>query len=89
MSKPGSPHAAPQCTAIPAWIMLLAIKAYRLILSPWIGNQCRFYPTCSHYAEEAIQTHGALMGAYLTLRRLAKCHPWHQGGCDPVPPPRS
>lgn len=89
MSKPGSPQAAPQGTTTPAWIMLLAIKAYRLILSPWTGNQCRFYPTCSHYAEEAVQSHGALMGAYLTLRRLAKCHPWHQGGCDPVPPPRS
>ncbi|MEX2962457.1 membrane protein insertion efficiency factor YidD [Microbulbifer sp. TYP-18] len=67
----------------------LAIKLihlYRLIASPWIGNQCRFYPTCSFYAEEALTTHGFLKGGYLTLRRLIKCHPWHPGGLDPVPP---
>lgn len=75
-------------TAIPAVLMIYLIKAYRFILSPWIGNQCRFHPSCSCYAEEAIRSHGALMGGYLTLRRLGKCHPWHEGGCDPVPPPR-
>lgn len=66
----------------------LAIKlihAYRYLVSPWVGNQCRFYPTCSHYAEEAINTHGLIKGGYLMIRRLLKCHPWHCGGIDPVP----
>lgn len=60
------------------------IHGYRYVLSPWIGNQCRFYPTCSHYAEDAISTYGVTKGSYLTLRRLLKCHPWHAGGFDPV-----
>jgi hypothetical protein len=72
-----------------AALMLLGIRIYRLVLSPWIGNQCRFQPTCSRYAEEAIQQHGPLRGAWMTLRRLGRCHPWHEGGYDPVPPPRS
>ena len=62
-----------------------SIHGYRYLLSPWIGNQCRFYPSCSHYAEEAINTYGLSKGGYLTLRRLLKCHPWHKGGIDPVP----
>ncbi|WP_250460676.1 membrane protein insertion efficiency factor YidD [Microbulbifer litoralis] len=69
----------------------LAIKlihVYRYLASPWVGNQCRFYPTCSHYAEEALKTHGFLKGGYLSVRRLIKCHPWHPGGLDPVPPAR-
>ncbi len=61
------------------------IHVYRFLLSPWIGNQCRFYPSCSHYAEEALNKHGFLKGAYLSVRRLLKCHPWHAGGLDPVP----
>lgn len=67
----------------------LAIKlihVYRYLASPWVGNQCRFYPTCSHYAEEALKAHGFLKGGYLSARRLIKCHPWHPGGMDPVPP---
>ncbi len=71
---------------LPAAALIGLIKLYRLILSPWIGNQCRFYPSCSHYGEEAIRHHGAVRGSWLTLRRLGKCHPWHEGGCDPVPP---
>jgi putative membrane protein insertion efficiency factor len=66
-------------------LFLILIRVYRLLLSPWFGSQCRFYPTCSVYAEEAIQTHGAMKGVYLTVRRLGKCHPWHTGGVDPVP----
>jgi len=66
-------------------LMLLAIRAYRYLLSPWWGNQCRFDPTCSEYAIGAIQEHGALRGGWLALRRLTKCHPWHRGGFDPVP----
>lgn len=66
-------------------VVLIFIKGYRLILSPWIGNQCRFYPTCSHYAEDAYQQHGFIKGSYLTLRRIIRCNPWHKGGYDPVP----
>jgi putative membrane protein insertion efficiency factor len=66
-------------------LMLLVIRAYRYLLSPWWGNQCRFDPTCSEYAMQAIQEHGALRGSWLALRRLGKCHPWHRGGFDPVP----
>lgn len=65
--------------------LLLLIRLYRLLLSPWSGHQCRFYPSCSHYAEEAIQQHGAVAGCRLTLKRLGKCHPWHEGGIDLVP----
>lgn len=65
--------------------LLKLIQLYRLILSPWIGQQCRFYPTCSHYGEEAIRRFGAMKGSWLTLKRLLKCAPWHQGGFDPVP----
>jgi putative membrane protein insertion efficiency factor len=64
------------------------IRAYQYLISPLLGNHCRFYPSCSHYAAEAIETHGALRGSWLALRRLSRCHPWHEGGVDPVPPPR-
>ena len=67
------------------WLALRLIWLYRYLLSPWVGNQCRFYPSCSHYAEEAIASHGFLIGSYLTLKRLLKCHPWHPSGLDPVP----
>lgn len=68
-----------------ARILIMIIKAYQYLLSPWVGNQCRFSPTCSHYACEALRKHGALRGSWLTLRRLLRCHPWHTGGHDPVP----
>jgi len=70
------------------WLLIKLIHVYRYLASPWVGNQCRFYPTCSRYSEEAIETHGAIKGGYLTVRRLIKCHPWHPGGLDPVPPAR-
>jgi uncharacterized protein len=66
-------------------ILLTVVKAYRLILSPWLGTACRFEPTCSAYALDALEMHGATTGSYLTLKRLARCHPWCQGGKDPVP----
>lgn len=66
-------------------ILLACIKAYRFLLSPWIGQHCRFYPTCSSYAFTAIERFGALRGGWLTLLRLLRCHPWHVGGVDPVP----
>ncbi len=61
------------------------IQAYRYFLSPWLGFQCRFYPTCSLYAKEAFQKHGWWTGAYLALLRVLRCHPWHPGGTDAVP----
>jgi uncharacterized protein len=61
------------------------VRAYRWLLSPWLGNQCRFVPTCSQYGIDALQRHGALAGTYLTAARLARCHPWCEGGVDGVP----
>ena len=61
------------------------IRAYQLTLSPFIGHQCRFYPTCSNYALAALDSRGPLEGAWLALRRLSKCHPFHPGGFDPPP----
>lgn len=66
-------------------LLLAAIRGYRYLLSPWWGGQCRFTPTCSQYAMDAIQEHGSMRGTWLALRRVSKCHPWHQGGFDPVP----
>lgn len=67
-------------------LLIALIDAYRLLLSPFFGTQCRFLPTCSAYAREAIELHGAIKGTWLTIRRLGKCHPWHEGGIDNVPP---
>jgi putative membrane protein insertion efficiency factor len=61
------------------------IRAYQYLLSPLLGNSCRFYPTCSTYSTEALQTHGFCYGIYLSLKRILRCHPWCQGGFDPVP----
>jgi putative membrane protein insertion efficiency factor len=63
-----------------------AVRAYELILRPVIGAHCRFYPSCSAYAREAISTHGAGRGSLLAGRRILRCNPWHPGGFDPVPP---
>lgn len=68
-----------------ARLLLALIRGYRYLLSPWWGRSCRYTPTCSEYAVEAIERHGALAGAWLALRRVARCHPWHAGGFDPVP----
>lgn len=68
-----------------ALLMLGAIRLYQLTLSPWVGRECRYLPTCSQYAAEAIERHGALKGGYLTIMRLARCHPLGGRGYDPVP----
>jgi putative membrane protein insertion efficiency factor len=68
-----------------ARVLLALVAAYRYLLSPMLGRSCRFFPTCSEYAMEALARHGALRGTWLTVRRVARCHPWHPGGYDPVP----
>lgn len=65
--------------------LIAVVKAYRLLLSPWLGSSCRFEPTCSQYSLQALQSHGAAAGTYLTVARIARCHPWCEGGFDPVP----
>ena len=67
-------------------LLIGLVKGYRLLLSPWLGQSCRFEPTCSVYAIGALEQHGAARGSYLTLRRIARCQPWCEGGHDPVPP---
>jgi len=66
-------------------LVIGAIRVYQIALSPYFGNQCRFYPTCSEYAKEAVAKHGALKGSWLAIRRIGRCHPYHPGGHDPVP----
>lgn len=68
-----------------AHLLALPVRAYRLFLSPWLGHGCRFQPTCSVYALEALEAHGGLRGGWLALRRLCRCHPWGGAGYDPVP----
>jgi uncharacterized protein len=62
------------------------ITAYRWLVSPLLAPSCRYYPSCSAYALDAVEAHGALRGAWLATKRIARCHPWHAGGVDPVPP---
>ncbi|MBC7888781.1 MAG: membrane protein insertion efficiency factor YidD [Ferruginibacter sp.] len=66
--------------------LIALIKLYQLIISPWLGNQCRYTPTCSQYGIEALQKHGPLKGLWLTIKRIARCNPWGGHGHDPVPP---
>jgi uncharacterized protein len=66
-------------------VLLALIRAYRVLLSPWWGNACRFHPTCSNYAEQAIDRHGALKGSWMAFKRIGRCSPWCAGGFDPVP----
>lgn len=68
-------------------ILILFVKAYRLLISPFLGNNCRYYPTCSEYAMTAIERHGPVRGSWLAIKRIGRCHPWHPGGVDPVPEP--
>jgi hypothetical protein len=70
---------------LPQRLLLTLIRGYRFVLSPWIGGACRYWPTCSEYAQEAIEIHGALRGSWLMMGRIARCHPYGAGGVDPVP----
>lgn len=67
---------------------VLLIKGYSYLISPFLGNNCRYYPTCSAYTQEAIEVHGVLRGLWLGIKRISRCHPWHEGGVDPVPRPK-
>ncbi|MFG6417294.1 membrane protein insertion efficiency factor YidD [Roseateles sp. DC23W] len=69
----------------PARVLMAVVRGYRLMLSPWLGNACRFEPTCSRYSLGALEKHGALVGSYLTVHRILRCQPWCDGGHDPVP----
>jgi uncharacterized protein len=65
--------------------LIWLVRGYQLLISPFLPPSCRFYPSCSHYAIEALQRHGPLKGLWLAVRRVGRCHPWHPGGHDPVP----
>ena len=71
--------------ATPAKAAVLLIKAYQKLISPWLGQRCRFYPSCSHYCIDALNEHGMVHGLWLGIKRIFKCHPFHPGGFDPVP----
>ena len=71
-----------------AQIVAVPVRLYRLVFSPWVGHTCRYQPTCSAYALEALEKHGALRGSWLTIRRITRCHPWGKSGYDPVPDER-
>ena len=66
------------------YIIIVAIKVYRYLVSPLLGNSCRYFPTCSEYSIEALKTFGFFKGLYLTFKRIIKCHPWGKGGFDPI-----
>ncbi|MCC5576856.1 membrane protein insertion efficiency factor YidD [Microtetraspora sp. AC03309] len=83
--RPATPGARP---TLAARVLLGPIRFYRAFISPALGPRCRFEPSCSAYGLEAIAVHGAVRGSWLTIRRIGRCHPFHPGGFDPVPPPR-
>ncbi|SDL00286.1 hypothetical protein SAMN05661010_00725 [Modicisalibacter muralis] len=69
-------------------VLIGLIRVYQYVISPLLGPRCRFWPSCSSYAIDAVRLHGPFRGGWLALKRILKCHPWHPGGVDPVPPPR-
>jgi hypothetical protein len=91
VEKVDDPKPVPAETPRPgpvAWLLLRAVRFYQVWISPVLPPSCRFEPSCSAYAVEALTVHGALRGTWLTVRRLLRCGPWHPGGWDPVPPGR-
>ena len=71
-----------------ARLLIALIRVYQRLISPFLGPACRFYPSCSEYGAECLRLHGAIYGSWLTVRRIARCHPFHPGGYDPPPPPK-
>lgn len=69
---------------LPSKLLIILISFYRYFISPLFGNRCRFYPCCSSYAQQALQHYGLIRGCWLIIKRIARCHPWHQGGYDPL-----
>lgn len=67
------------------YLLILLVRGYQIVLSPIFGGSCRYYPSCSHYAIEALEKHGALRGGWLAVKRIGRCHPFRPGGFDPVP----
>ena len=86
MSTDSGRHPAEERPSVGARLLMLLIGGYRRFISPMTGPHCRFYPSCSAYALDAVLEHGALRGSWLAVRRVARCHPFHPGGLDPVPP---
>ena len=78
-------HRGDAMTGVVGWLLRAAIRAYQLLLAPVLPPSCRYYPSCSHYAAEAIGRHGPLHGSGLAIRRVLRCHPWGGSGYDPVP----
>ena len=85
MSDPRVAAVARQVRRIPAYGVLLLIRSYQLVLSPMLPASCRYVPTCSAYAAEAVERYGAVRGGWMAARRIARCHPFRPGGYDPVP----
>lgn len=81
-------HEHQPAPGLPTRLLILPIAGYRRFISPLLGPRCRFYPSCSAYAVEALRTHGALRGGWLAVWRILRCHPFHPGGFEPVPPAR-
>jgi len=84
---PAAPAAPARRRSPAAWVVAGLIRTYQRLMS-WSAPRCRFHPSCSQYALEAVELHGATRGGWLAVRRLGRCHPWHPGGLDPVPDPR-
>jgi putative membrane protein insertion efficiency factor len=72
-------------TSLARRLFIMLVRVYQLIISPFLGNNCRYYPTCSQYTIEAIELHGIFKGTWLGMKRISRCHPFHEGGVDPVP----
>jgi hypothetical protein len=72
-------------TSMARRLFIMLVRGYQLLISPFLGSNCRFYPTCSQYTIEAIELHGIFKGTWLGIRRISRCHPFHEGGVDPVP----
>ena len=85
MSRCSTPFMLDRFWSLPRRVLIVLVRVYRLLLSPWLGNACRFEPTCSVYAIGALERHGAAAGTALAIGRIARCHPWCPGGHDPVP----